>query len=469
MTSLPAKNAPGSRAPGRLDTFVAPRPSPGLIRAMAPVNRVLCLGGVPLLRDIPGLSAVPGISGLSNVVEIDFPREDELRLRSAVNPHTAAFIAPNHPEFFTDWMLDKEVLSRVAPLAGCWATNFIVNGLGPAMQTFWLKNNLIAQIPGAGDAAKAHSIAWALTGEGVLLHPEGNVGWHGDYVATLFPGVADMAIEAARRALAKVPARAVHIAPIVWKLQFIGDVDGGLGREMAYVERKLDLGAPSKAATPMARAARAYDLLLARDEAAAGIAPTPGAAYGQRQAKLLETLAAALTAWLVAQSQPMPDAASASPDPAETWSGLLRQAERALRRLATDQGEGLRMTGIVKDMRRILRFRPMLYGQDELTLEHAAESIKRLRYDYCAGTFRDTLNRFVPRPAGQRVARIRVPEPVDVTAALAEHGGDAEACSAHLVRLVRARMQAALDAINRAYPDAGVGRRYANPWLQRRP
>lgn len=450
--------------PGRLDTFVAPTPSPGLIRAMVPVNRVLCLGGTPILRDLPGLNALPGITGLSNVVEIDFPREDELRLRSAVNPHTAAFLAPNHPEFFTDWMLDKEVLSRVAPLAGCWATNFIVNGLGPTMQRFWLRNNLIAQIPGAGDAAKEHSIAWALTGAGVLLHPEGNVGWHGDYVAQLFPGVADMGVEAARRSAGQTPARTVHIAPIVWKLQFLSDADGALGREMAYVERKLGLGAPERGVTPMERVARAYELLLTRDETAAGITAMAGSPYGERQRALLDVLGKRVAASLDEQGVSHTADAPPSSDPAEAWSDLLRQAERTLRRLDGDSGDRDRTRRIVKDMRRILRFRPMLYSGDELTEEHAAENIKRLRYDYCAGTFRDTVNRFVPRPAGQRIARIRVPEPIDVGAALAAHGGDAEATSDHLVALTRERMQQAIDAIARAHPDAGVERRYGNPW-----
>ena len=36
------------------------------------------------------------------------------------------------------------------------------------------------------------------------------------------------------------------------------------------------------------------------------------------------------------------------------------------------------------------------------TQEGLAEHIKRIRNDYCKGTLRDTLNRFVPQPAGPR-------------------------------------------------------------------
>ena len=181
----------------RLDTFVPPRPSPGLMGALAPVNRVLCLAGTPGLRAIPGLNRIPGIRGLSDVVDIDLPRTDEDRLLMAVNRTTAAFITPNHPEFFTDWMLDKELSARIAPLMASWATHDVVNGMGALAQWFWLKNNLVAQIPGTGGAAgREYSVEWALQGHGVLLHPEGGVGWHADHVAPLFPGVVDMAMQA---------------------------------------------------------------------------------------------------------------------------------------------------------------------------------------------------------------------------------------------------------------------------------
>ena len=115
----------------RLGTFVPPRPEPWMIRAVRPVVDVACLAGIPLLREIPLLDRVPGIRGLSDVIGIDLPREDELRLRASVNPSTAAFLAPNHPEFFTDWMMDKTITSRFAPMCGCWATHTSSTGWVP--------------------------------------------------------------------------------------------------------------------------------------------------------------------------------------------------------------------------------------------------------------------------------------------------------------------------------------------------
>src|SRR5262245_52174764 len=101
-----------------------PRPSPALIRALGPVNQHFVLRG--LLR----------------LAELDVPAADLARLRAAVNPSTAAFLGPNHPEFFTDWMLDKEISRRVSPLMAHWAAFEIVN-MNPPAQWFWLRNNLI--------------------------------------------------------------------------------------------------------------------------------------------------------------------------------------------------------------------------------------------------------------------------------------------------------------------------------------
>ena len=163
---------------------------------MTAFNRVFMLKGIPVLRDLPPFGKVPPFRGLANVRYLDFPAADEARLAGVCGAGKATFITPNHPEFFTDWMIDKEIIARVSPLAAAWATHGVVNGLGRLAQKFWLANNLIAQIPGNSAAARAHSVAWALKGHGVLLHPEGGVGWHNDYVAPLMAGAVEMALEA---------------------------------------------------------------------------------------------------------------------------------------------------------------------------------------------------------------------------------------------------------------------------------
>ena len=125
-----------------LDVFVPPAPSQWLIRAMTPVNRVVMLKGFP------------GLRGVCDIRTIDFPADEQARLAAVCGEGKATFITPNHPEFFTDWMIDKEISSRVCPRAAFWATNGVVNGLGRLAQKFWLANNLIAQIPGNSEAAR---------------------------------------------------------------------------------------------------------------------------------------------------------------------------------------------------------------------------------------------------------------------------------------------------------------------------
>ena len=84
-----------------------------------------------------------------------------------------------------------------------------------------------------------------------------------------------------------------------------------------------------------------------------------------------------------------------------------------------------------------LRLGAFRFAGETVTQEELAEHIKRIRNDYCKGTMRDTLNRFVPRPAGPRTAIIRVPEPI----AMHEFEGSVD----EALVLLRRRMQEALD------------------------
>lgn len=436
-----ASETPRSR---RIDTFVAPEPSALLIKALNPVNRVLCLGGVPGLRALPVIGRLPGLRGLADIRTIDFPAADEARMRASLSPRNATFVTPNHPEFFTDWMLDKEVLSRTAPLAACWATNTIVNGMGRMAQRFWLKNNLIAQIPGAGGgAAKAHSIAWAAAGHGVLLHPEGTVGWHGDHIGRLYPGAVEMAAEAVKGLRARSPDGRALVQSVVWKLVFSEDATAGLAREMAHVEDALGL---EIAAAPLAdRILSAYRALLLRDAERFGLARPPDASFGEQQRHVLVRMADRLREAL-ALSIETDVAGPADPEP--RLRPLLRAADRALRQGEASPGEvRTEAKRLLDTMRKILRFRPSLYPGRELTQEHLAESIKRLRGDYCSKTLADRIDKMVPRPAAPRIAHIRVPEAIDVGAALGTASELSEAETDALVGQLRARMQATLDEI----------------------
>jgi hypothetical protein len=446
----------------RLTTFVPPSPSLPLVRLLVPVNRVFGLGGIPGLRRIPVLNWLPFVRGLADIEHIDFPAVDVECLRNAITADTAAFIVPNHPEFLTDWLLDKEVSARAAPLMASWATHDIVNGLGSFIQCFWLKNNLIAQIPGEGGAAgKAYSVEWALRGHGVLLHPEGQVGWHADTIGPLFPGVVEMALEALRRTRTARTQRDVHICPVIWRMRFLIDVDDRLAREMTYVERKLGLRVRA-GATVAQRVHDAYSDLLQQDEAALGMSGIAGD-YRHRQNSVLRHAAERMTELLAALGAEASPAASA--DPSDACRLLLRPADRLLRTASqSSPSERDELRRVVKIARRLLRFRPGLYPHAELTQEQVAENIKRLRADYCFGSLRDTLGRLAPRPVGPRKASIRVAQPIRLNDLVATGEEGNEQVRADLLALLRARMQEALDDLGRHLQDTVVAAAYANPF-----
>lgn len=421
----------------QLNTFVAPSPNFGLIRLMTLVNRVVMLKGVVGLRDLAPFDRLAGLRGLANVRCMDFPQGDQERLRRVTRPTGVCFVAPNHPEFFTDWMIDKEIASRFFPKAAFWATNTVVNGLGRLAQKFWLANNLIAQIPGNSAPAREHSITWATAGNVVLLHPEGQVGWHRDLVAPLMPGAAEMALEVVRRQDVSGDTKDVWLAPLVWKLTFMSDVEPALARECAYVERKLRIK-PAVESSLAERVYTIYATLQARDELTLGLVSSPAEPFARRHERLVETLSALI-------------AKATGPDAAADRTTLLKVARKQLRE--GNVADATRLKRHVEMLTKALRIGSFAWARPTVTQEELAEHIKRLRADHCVGSWRDTLNRMLPQPAGPRRAYVRVPEPINVR----DFAGKTPA---QVMAELRRRMQAALDEIveKRA---AGV---YANPF-----
>jgi hypothetical protein len=296
-------------------------------------------------------------------------------------------------------------------------------------QKFWLANNLIAQIPGNSQAAREHSVAWALKGHGVLLHPEGSVGWHGDFVAPLMPGAAEMALEALKRSREAGRDLEVWIAPVVWKLAFTRDVEADLMKECAYVERSLKMEPAARSVDLPDRVYRIYETLLSRDVEKSGIEPNR-APFAVRQAVLLAAMRDRLRELL-------PEAVSQA-----SGDDIMRIARRFLRETGSADPElRKKVKSLSEAIARVERVGDFAFMSETVTQEGLAEHIKRIRNDYCKGTMRDTLNRFLPQPAGPRRAHIRVPEP------LAMH--DFQGTPADAMAEIRRRMQAALDEINK--------------------
>ncbi|CCV07023.1 hypothetical protein MESS2_450037 [Mesorhizobium metallidurans STM 2683] len=435
----------------RIDVFVAPKPSPALIRIMTFVNRIVMLHGVPGLRDLLPFNLLAGLRGVANVRHIEFPDDDRQRLKACCGGGKATFITPNHPEFFTDWMIDKEIVSQVSPLAASWATHGVVNGLGRIMQKFWLANNLIAQIPGNSGAAKEHSVAWALKGHGVLLHPEGGVGWHANVVAPLLPGAVEMGFEALKCGRATDGDFKVCVAPVVWKLAFTGDVEPALARECGYVEKSLKVERHA-ADTLSGRVHHIYATLLSRDESTCEMLPDAQASYAARQKRLLTELSRRLGKLIPVESAPVESGI-------DEIAELLRRSRRWLREGAGDAEEQKQVRTLADTIQRIQRVGPWAWSSPRITQEEIAEHLKRIRNDYCKGTLRDTINRFVPQPAGPRRAHIRAPEPLGLHA----WQGSVDEALAELHR----RMQDAITAIVGQVEAGGGFIFYPNPFYHR--
>ena len=136
---------------------------------------------------------------------------------------------------------------------------------------------------------------------------------------------------------------------------------------------------------------------------------------------------------------------------------LLRLARRRLREKgALPKETAKELRSLAEALARVRRVGSFAFVGRSITQEELAEHLKRIRHDYCAGSLRDTLNRFLPQPAGPRRAYIRVPQPLAIDESSASVDNALEA--------LRSRMQIALDAINVELEARGTFRRYANPF-----
>lgn len=397
-------------------TFRKPRPNFFLMRVLGFISRWL------LLR------------GYFRISRIDLPALDLGRLSSAVNPATAAFIGPNHPEFGFDWIMDKEISTRVAPRVASWASAEIV----ATAPWFWGRNNLIAHDGGA--EATGHSVTWALEGNGVLLHPEGSVHWTADAIHPLFHGIAEMACEAARRA----NGRPVYIVPIVWKVRYLDDISEGLHEEMDVIERHL--GLPESGAVNVAARFRALQhLILDSRMRVFGFNPewVTGLDFFARQDAFRDWLLEKLESRYTIE---------ASPSIERTIARFKRAIPREHRDDRQKTDEAMRLLG----------FSRVVYDKSTLTQEQIAESLKRHRATLVRGGLRNTIHNFLPKPHGPRVAHVRVPDPILVDPASASAPPeDRAAYVATLIELARHRMQDALDTIAGPPPTTPVPARFA--------
>ena len=444
-TTLTSPSLP-PRARAQRREWTRPRPSTGLMWILGFVNRWMLLLGVPLLRRIPLLRDLPFVHGYFWIRDIDLPSDDRRRFHRAVNAGTAAFLGPNHPEFGTDWLIDKEVSTFVAPRMASWADRGIV----AAAPGFWGRNNLIAN--DGGDAAKDYSVEWASAGEGVLLHPEGTVRWTNDVVHPLFPGIAQMAMRAT--ACTDKP---VFIVPIVWKYRYVRNVSARLHREMHLLEAGLGLPQCERLRVPLRFHALQFNILSRQMRRFGYEERTSSEDFFDRQLafqlRLIETL-----------EQRHPLERVSDRDTRITRLARVIRVKRSEVKGDTTAGCVERQAALTVDLemaeeaKRLGEFTREIYGTPSLTQEQLSESLKRTRDRLLRAGWRNTIANMLPRPLGPRVVHIGVPEPILVAPVCVAERKEYERS---LLEFARAGMQEKLDEINARV--ASEVQRFAHP------
>jgi 1-acyl-sn-glycerol-3-phosphate acyltransferase len=405
--------------------FHTPRPNRTLIRILGWVNDKLVLPQV------------------ARVLEVHLPQADQAAIHSCLR--SPFVICPNHPEFFTDWMLDKWLTSRFAPLAAPWAAPDIINGMGALATKFWLANNLVAAVRGeALESAIEYSAGNLAAGQGALIHPEGEVNWDNEALGRLKSGCVQIARRGAARA-----ARPALIVPVVWFIRFCDDATAGLEKELDYVQERLGFRS-GRLGGPAERMVQLYTALLERETSRFNI--DAGKAGQSFLARFDIALASALD--LLAQHWP---ALKPQTNESDAWE-LARVWIRAARNQGRDAPSNFRHQ--IGTLERLMRLVPARAEKTHLTQEQVSERIKRLRADWLHGTIRDKASRFIPRAVARREVFMRVGKPVEVAAG--EQGASGtEPMLAALSQTMRESMEVARqDGIARLGPPV----RYLNPF-----
>ena len=407
----------------QLTTFVKPRPNQFIMNILVHINRWVNLKGTQLLKWIPLVKKLPLVRGFCDITKIDFSKNDEMKLKSYINDNTIAFIGPNHPEFYTDWMLDKEISARVAPKMASWATHDVVNGMGKAMQKFWLKNNLIAQIPGTGNKeAKDYSVEHAISGYGVLLHPEGHVGWHSNTISPLFSGIFDMSMQAFEKSNGTKP---VYIAPVIWKLVFNKNVNKELHSEISYINKELKLYSNLNNTV----SERTYELFL---NLFSKIALTHNINLTSNNIRLIQIQL--INGLLVKISN-------------EIKYDLTNDSKLDLKNISklVKNQNNKNLKNSLKDLNNISSFTFNYYTNELLSQEQIAEILKKVRINFCTQGVFNLIHKFVPTPIASRTAYIEVPDAINLNNLLSENHGNIKEKT---LNILQQKMQFTLDQLN---------------------
>ncbi len=377
--------APSNAPPRDGSEFTPPKP-----------NRVVMAASSPMARWL--------LRGVFHVRGVNIPPQDDARLCAATGPNRATFLAPSHPEFLTDLLIDKFLAARYSPRAASWADFSFMKKIIP---WFWSSNTLVSN--DGGRAAMAWTRAWVLEGRSALIHPEGMVNWTSVRVHPLFRGLAEMALATADNAMG----RPVYIAPLVWKLVFQTDVSQALHAEMSSIEKALGLASTKSYRGPLEmRFFHLQEAILRRQMRRFGYSEgreEPDFFWRQE----------AFRSWLLADLRARYPVAEA-----ETETGTQFRLIKALRaNTAATTGDRERLN----ESKRLGSFLHRDYNTHTLTQEQIFESLRRIRMHLMKRGWRDEF----PGPLGPRVAHVRAAEPILVRPAEGTAARDALLARVH--------------------------------------
>ncbi|HYM81029.1 MAG TPA: hypothetical protein VEY91_06415, partial [Candidatus Limnocylindria bacterium] len=275
--------------------------------------------------------------------------------------------------------------------------------------------------------------------------------WQADRVGPLLPGIVEMAWETCRRTREAGVEKPIFVAPIVWKLRFRGAVHETLRREMAHIERRLDLQSGSRL-TVEERLAVLQQNLLRRQWDRLELSPTPPELDGVRYFTAQRTAVDAILRELDRRYGPL--------------EADLARIQHAVRRSLRTQSDADPLTvkrdrALLAELSRLMGFAPELYDRPALTQEQIAETLKRTRGMLLTRGRRDGMHNLIPIAAGPRDAFVRVPEPLAIHEAYSEEGGEEHRSA--LLRELRERMQRSLDGLLEAIRPAVTRHARQNP------
>jgi hypothetical protein len=271
-----------------------------------------------------------------------------------------------------------------------------------------------------------------------------------------------MAVEAARRLRDEGGDRPVFVVPIVWKYRYASDVSAKIHGEMETIERGLSLSAGPRSSVAE-RFCLLQENILARQMATFGFdrAAVDQDFFSRQRAFQMHLLEDLVSAYTIEPA-----------DSIDRTIGRIRKAIARSRERASDDPQRLprleRDGARLEEASRLGGFSRDVYGTATLSQEQIFESLKRVRACLLTRGIANALHNVLPTPYGPRMAHIRVPEPIAIDSRrVSSDANERIAYVEWLTEVARARMQAALDAINREIAAEVDAFSHPNPFVER--